>query len=173
MGFNRLTRRSAVGALLFLLAFTCPLTVLAQSQDINALKAAYIFNFSKFVDWRDDSAEIVICLDTENRWIFRQLKGLEGKTVNSKPFRVQTLSVQDIDNVAEQCHVLYRDNSIGITGKNLQGVLVVGDVMDSETIIAFVVKQGRLTFEIDADRAEKQGVEISSRLLRLARKVYQ
>lgn len=144
-----------------------------QTQDINALKAAYIFNFSKFVEWDESSSEIVICLDTDNRWIFRQLKSLEGKTVNSKPFRVLSLLENPEVDIATGCHVLYKDKIVLEAAEpRLRGVLIVSDAMDAESIIAFIIKDGRLTFEINARRAEQQGVNISSRLLRLAKRVY-
>lgn len=173
MLFKSIARRSVVSALFLLSAFGVVAPAAAQSQDINALKAAYIFNFSKFISWNRDSDEIIICLDTDNRWIFRQLKGLEGKTVNSKPFRVQTITIDEQTDVANECHVLYRDKPIGALNVDLHGVLVVSDAMNPESIISFLVKEGRLTFEINADRAEEQEVVISSRLLRLAKRVYQ
>lgn len=173
MLFNSLARRFFVSALFLLGAIGSVTPAAAQTQDINALKAAYIFNFSKFVSWNHNSDEIIICLDTDNRWIFRQLKGLEGKTVNSKPFRVHTVTVDEETDVVGMCHVLYIDKPLGDFSIDLKGVLVVSDSMNPETIIAFLVKDGRLTFEIDADRAENQNVEISSRLLRLAKRVYQ
>lgn len=173
MLFKSHARRLRVCALFFLTVFGFTTPVVAQSQDINALKAAYIFNFSKFITWNRDSDEIIICLDTENRWIFRQLKGLEGKTVNSKPFRVQTITIDEQTDVVNECHVLYMDKPLGDVKVDLRGVLVVSDSMNPESIISFLVKEGRLTFEINAERADAQDVVISSRLLRLAKKVYQ
>lgn len=169
---NRMMQR-VVRLVITLILVGAGSTSFSQTQDINALKAAYIFNFSKFVEWDENSKEIVICLDTENRWIYRQLKSLEGKTVNSKPFRVLSLHESPETDVATQCHVLYKDKIVTQPPvPDLRGVLIVSDAMDAESIIAFIIKDGRLTFEINARRAEQQGVQISSRLLRLAKRVY-
>lgn len=178
MGFSRKFRHRYGRVLCVAFLYAHGFVVTAAPQDINALKAAYIFNFSKFVSWPQgsDSQErdnIVICLDTGNDAITQQLKGLEGKTVNRKPLVVQAIDEHTGGAISRQCHVLYRDAAATTEVPDLSGVLVVSEVRDEQTIVVFTINNGKLSFEIDAGRADAQGLVISSRLLQLARKVYQ
>lgn len=137
------------------------------------MKAAYIFNFSKFVTWKqqiDDT--IVVCLDTVNELLIHQLKGLEGKPVADKYLHISKFDRTTKEDVASHCHILYSDIHAESLSLKLHRVLVVTDSMELNSIIAFHVNNGKLSFEINAGRAEANDLHISSKLLQLASKVY-
>lgn len=145
----------------------------SAAQDINALKAAYIFYFAKFVNWNVEQREnIVVCLHTHNQELEHQLGGLEGKPVGHKTLSIKQLDLDFSGALVEQCDVVYSDTQLDTQNLDLTDVLMVAESHYQNSIINFTIDQGKLSFDIDAGRARSQDVQISSRLLQLARKVY-
>ena len=145
----------------------------ALSQEINALKAAYLFYFSKFVSWPPDQDRVVVCVKSVNDEIRSQLRSLEGKKVGSKSLHIEELGDAYQGSLRDHCNVLYSNESLDNMEGDLSSVLIVTDEMHQKTVIAFKVREGKLSFDIHAGRAHSSGIKISSRLMRLAGKVYQ
>ena len=172
MGCSKFMRRTTTRLWGLLLA--CLVSAHAfPAQDINALKAAYIFYFAKFVNWDSGRRNnIVVCLNTHNQALEHQFNGLEGRPVGHKKLSVKELDQSFSGALSEQCDVLYSDMQLDTQNLDLTDVLVVAESHYSNSIINFTIDQGKLSFDIDAGRANSQNVQISSRLLQLARKVY-
>jgi hypothetical protein len=150
---------------------------LQQPLDEYQVKAAFIFNFIKFVEWpagsfHSPTEPFSICiagLDPFGR-------SLED-TVASHEIAGRPLSVQHISslNQAATCHVLFigpdAHTPLPPAALTLPGILTIGDANVSASngaIIRFRVEDGKIRFEIDAAAAERKGLRISSRLLSLA-----
>lgn len=158
-------------------------TVSAQSTPaIEAnIKAVFLFNFAKYVTWPSvaigerSPAEIRICV-TENNAFFGLLKAaVQDEDVEGKPLVAVALSGLD---EARTCQILYVGNSQGAEAKAWYGavrrgqVLTVADgALTDDTVIAFVRDENRIRFDINRAAAARYNLNISSKLLRLARRV--
>lgn len=143
------------------------------------MKAAFLFNFARFVDWpepvfSDTSQPICIGImgwDPFGEDLDSIIKGkkLKGKNLIVKRFKT-------IDEF-EGCHILYISTSENkrlsriIELANLATILTVGeseDFVSKGGIIKLFNKNNKVRFDINLEAAEKSGLKISSRLLKLA-----
>ena len=143
----------------------------------NELKAAYIFNFSKFVDWpvtafANPAASMIICV-LDDKAFGNALEAIIQKAVKRRPFEI--VPYDD----AAACHILFigqnndRTQVIRIfeSLKN-KSVLTVGDSRDFIRLggmIRFFSLNNRLSFEINPVAASLAHLEISSKLLNLGK----
>jgi hypothetical protein len=146
------------------------------------VKAAYLFNFLKFVDWPDDSFT-----NSNGRWVIgivganpfgdELTQAVSGKIVQGHLLQVRTF--QPADDL-RACHILFisasemkRLPSI-LTALRGSSVLTVGDVdqfTESGGMIQFVMEDGRVRFVIDVGATSRARLKVSSKLLSLARTV--
>lgn len=161
------------------LAFSA-LGALAQTQAPEPdLKAAIITNMLLFVEWPARSTfptdQLTICHQGEGP-VSRALTQLDRKAVRSKIVRIL---VVNSGNVSE-CQALYiSPGSIGTLDKTMSmvGSLPVLIASDSPeyfprgTMLNLELVAGRIVFDIDLRAAQKAGLQVSSKALRMARQV--
>lgn len=166
------------------------------------IKAAFIYNFIKFIDWPEekipaDSKSITIGIigGDVTMEAFKPLKDkkIKSKSIVIKKFKgVDELKkIQEKDdsrwkkeiNSLKKCHVLfictYEDEKEKIPAELLNalkdsGILVIGEVpgfLENGGIINFVMENKKLRFEINTSAADRNGLKISSQLLKLAKRV--
>jgi hypothetical protein len=152
----------------------------AQEQSIpeHQVKAAFVYNFTKFVTWPAGSfpspdAPIRLGIIGDDP-LASALRVVEGREAQGRKVEVLRLSPGE---KAAQCHVLYvaasaQDRAEDVLGR-LRGspVLTVGDsprFTDRGGIINFVVSGERVRIQICAARAQLRGLKISSKLLSIA-----
>jgi hypothetical protein len=140
-----------------------------------ALKAAFIYNFAKFIDWpKPVTGSFNICLVGRDNF-GGSLDSLERKTVKDLPIRVQRGVVGE---GLRQCQMLFFGDR-GVSARELaqyaeQGTLTLADqegFLDLGGIFLLAQEQNRLVFDVNLETARRANFSISSRLLRLARKV--
>ncbi|MDH3257746.1 MAG: YfiR family protein [Nitrospinota bacterium] len=143
------------------------------------VKAAFIHNFTKFIDWSQDSFKT----DTSPIRI-----GILGQGPINEPLikmngiRVQkrSLEISSIDNLnnAREFHIIFINRSekkqIRSILRDLKGtgILTIGDMPDFAEqcgIINFFLQSGKVRFEINIEASRQENLQISSKLLRLAR----
>jgi hypothetical protein len=152
---------------------------LAQEPDEAQVKAAFLFNFVKFVEWPagafyDDAAPIVVGVVGDDPSSSAIDQTNNGKSANGRRLVIRRFSNA---NSLTYCHILF----IGYSQRNnLQkfliaagpGVLTIGE-SDRFTreggIINFTLVDNRVRFEINQAAAEKAGLKISAKLLGLSR----
>ena len=154
---------------------------LAQPSE-NDVKAAFLYNFTRFVDWPDEAflapdAPFLFCILGEERFGAEVVETVAGKALEGRATRVRHLT--DLSGLSG-CHLLFVGSSergrlpeILAALRHLP-VLTVGDTDDfvgAGGMIGFVLRQSRVRFEIDQSVAERAGLSISSRLLDLAERV--
>ena len=160
------------------------------------VKAAFILNFLKFVDWPEarmahDGNQITIGIIGEDPFgsaadIFKD-KTVEGRTVVVKRFdgirQLKAMAEKDKNEKLEalgNCHLLFICPSeqkpvreiIDVVGKH--NVLTVGDTdgfIESGGNINFFIEDNKIRFDINLAAAEKAGLKIRAQLLRLAKNV--
>lgn len=145
------------------------------------IKAAFLFNFVKFVEWRDDALApptepIEICVLGEDPF-GAALDSIQGKAVKGRNVQVRRLASAE---GLRQCHVAFISSSererLPEVLKSLESanVLTVGDFesfSQSGGVINFVTERNKVRFEINVTAAERAGLRISSKLLNLAKVV--
>jgi hypothetical protein len=144
-----------------------------------AVKAAFLFNFAKFAEWPSlaAGARIVVCVVGDESLAAAVTQTLQGKALNGHGFDVW--QPRDSANWRD-CQLLFMADpdthrfSAGLNSVKALPVLTVSDgtgFSEAGGIIELYVEAGRMRFAINVDAAERSGLRISSRLLRLAKVV--
>jgi hypothetical protein len=148
----------------------------SAAQDISLehrVKAAYLFNFTKFVEWPAEAVPagepLSLCVAAPNPFGHALEEIVRGELVGARA--LTTRIVRD----ATGCHVLFVPAGVSpaplLRGARSKPILTVGespDFLREGGIVKFVVHDGKVRFEISQDAAIRAHLRISSRLLRLA-----
>jgi hypothetical protein len=165
-------------ALLLPLFWQAPVT--AQAVSDYQVKAAYLYNFAKFVDWPADSftsprAPIRLCVLNDRAFQSQLEQIVSGKNITGRP--VMAISVQTGEE-SRDCQVLYINSSQPPRHifDLLQGtsVLTVGETsgfLEQGGIINFVFQGDQVHFQVNHRAATQAGLHMSSRLLSVAKAV--
>jgi hypothetical protein len=161
---------------LWTIAFVLAAGATAPAKEIPLeyqVKAAYLFNFAKFVEWPSEArtGPLTICVAGQNPFGDVLEETLRGETVNDRPLATRVISGPETG-----CHIVFVPQGIA-TAPYLSGLrgtptLTVGEMPDFISrggIINFVLEEGKVRFQIDSKAAERADLRISSHLLRLAR----
>jgi hypothetical protein len=182
MTARRLARVLAAALLAAGVQAGSPVDVQSQTVHEYEIKAAFLYNFVKFVEWPNEvlpeTSDITVCVLGGEPSV-EPLESINGKTVRGR--RLSVRRIRAITNV-ESCHVLFISSSeegrLPQVMQNLHGssVLTVGEMerfIASGGIINFVVERNKVRFEINPTSAERARLKLSSQLLSLARVVRQ
>jgi hypothetical protein len=162
----------------------CSLTIGTRAQVAGEyqVKAAFLYNFAKFVAWppgsfSDGSTPIRICILGQDPFGPELRNITNDKTVNGRKLEVdQVIDLQ----VARTCHILFIASSektqLKRTFESLRGadVLTVGETKgfaELGGIVNFVLEDNRVRFEVNQKAAAQAGLTISSKLLAIAKLV--
>lgn len=142
------------------------------------VKAAFLYNFAKFVDWPDDvfpdaNSPLSLCIVGKDPFL-DTLESIRGKTVRGRKLAIQHLA--RIENL-EQCHILFISASeehhlseilSHIKTKNILTVSDMSRFARRGGAINFITVKSKIRFEINVDATDTVGLKISSKLLKLA-----
>ena len=168
--------------ILFSSAYNFPTALPAQVRPPSEyeLKAAFLFNFAKFVDWPPNAfaspdASFLVCVLGTDPFGGALDDALRGKVIAEHPARVSRIKrVADITG----CQILFvaasESHLLPEVLAKLRGqcVLVIGETNDfasSGGAIQFTLEDNRVRFFINPDAADRAGLKISSKLLALAK----
>jgi YfiR/HmsC-like len=143
------------------------------------VKAAYIYNFGKFVKWpavapSNQTGTFTICVLDGDPFGDTLQSTLGGEAVGGKPVAIKRLSKPD---EAVACHILFISSAQGkslrgiLTAVDQASVLTVSDMPDFSRrggMIQFVLEGNRIRFEINLESAEKSHLVFASELLKVA-----
>jgi hypothetical protein len=145
------------------------------------VKAAFIVNFPKYVDWPDstfaatNSPITVAVLGDDNVADEFSKMIANGKSVSGHPIALKRIT--RAEDITSDCRILFvgaseRERNAAILEKTkTAGILTVGDSDDflQKGGVINLVHQGRkIRLQINLDAAQEQGLKISSRLLMVA-----
>ncbi len=143
------------------------------------VKAAFLYNFAKFVEWPPESSQ-----SSQSLFIIGILGKdpfgggldlLKGKAIEGRELVIKRFPRLD---ELEKCHILFISSSEkNQLPKILKAVekfktLTVGDVegfAQAGGSINFFIEEEKIRFEINLQASQRQGIRISSQLLKLAR----
>ena len=165
-----------------LLCIQPPASLSAENLSGDAIKAGYIFNFTRFVDWpadafADTKAPIVIGILGEDPVGDLLSATAAGKAVNGRMVVVKQFKQgQDL----RACNILFISASehryASRVREQLKGssVLTVGDADGSQLasdIISFVMEDNKVRLQINLEGASEARLSISSKIIAVARVV--
>ncbi len=145
------------------------------------VKAAYLYNFGRFVEWKSDRGpngdSFELCVLGQDPF-----GPILDATVGGESINLRKITVKRISKLPEAagCNVLYISTSeagrLGpiIEAAHHSGTLTVSDIphfVDHGGIIGFVKQQDRIRFEVNRSAAEDSHLTLSSELLKVAFKV--
>jgi hypothetical protein len=143
------------------------------------VKAAFLFNFAKFVEWPPESfagetSPLAIGILGDNPFG----SALEG-TVQDKTINSHSLAIRQFHSVAEatNCQVLFISASekkrlaeifAGLRGTSVLTVSETDGFTEAGGMINFVLENKKIRFQINDEAAKAARLKISSKLLSLA-----
>jgi hypothetical protein len=167
----------ALSLIVTTVAISC--LAVAQDQGEYAVKAAYIYNFAKFVQFPANSvgSKFVIGVLGDNPFEDELNAEFDGKQVGGRRVVIKRL---DSLQALRSCNVVYispsEDQRIDDIVAILKGqpILTIADssgYISKGVMINMTVENNRVRFDVNLSSSRTAGLEISSRLLSLARGV--
>lgn len=145
------------------------------------VKAAFLYNFAKFIEWpagsfADDRSPLTICVLGDAPFG----KGFDA--IRSKTISNRSVSIRKIADgaAAGGCHLLFisaseQDHLDALLGSlGAHSIVTVSDITKfapAGGMIAFVTVENKIRFEINIRSAKRAGITIGSQLLKLAKTV--
>ncbi len=168
-------------AALLLVGSSVPCFGQAAGGDLETrVKAAYIYNFTKFVYWNRNADDdptgpiTIIVLGTDD--IGGMLDNFSKKQTSGRPIIVKKISAGTDD--FPSCHLFFIGRSarqqLPSILKQLQGtnILTVSDIPEFALqggMIGFVIEDGRVKTQVNLRAARNAGLTISAKLLEIAK----
>lgn len=177
------------GMAAFLIAAFSPFCLAADLPALSAyqVKAAFIYNFAKFVEWPPQSfpasdSPLILGVVGDDP-MSKDVNALSGRTVGPHRIQVEWFPVSRADLFIHDpppCQILYILPSellqapAIIDGVRARHVLTICDGARSfervgAAINLITTPEGKIRFEINIDAAKRAGLKIESPLLNLAR----
>ncbi len=151
------------------------------SQEVadDEIKAALVFRFPVYVRWPDailnDKVKTFECRILGKGRLSELLGHFDGEKIMGKTIHVKRISTIE---ALEGCHMLFiassEDKNLMSFLKAIEGkpILTVGDMKgfaQKGGVINFIRKKDSVHFEINREAGNRAGLNISSKLLRLAK----
>jgi hypothetical protein len=161
---------------LFLLAIAMckPSTIDAEALPEYALKSAYIYNFALLTDWRGTTNDdFSVCF-------YKKDFGGATDVLSGKMLHAKKVVVHEIASVneAKNCRIVYireteKKDTVFMQQLSSMPVLIISENPDIASHITIVKEKNKLAFDVRINAFEQSDLVVSSRLLKLARKVSQ
>ncbi|SRR6266496_3239852 len=158
--------------------------ILADAQQLSdyQVKAAYFYNFAKFVQWperefADPAIPVRFCILRDRLFEAELNRIAKGKSIAGHA--VEITQVEDVEQ-SRKCNALFvnsaQQRQINHLVETLRGssVLTVGeteDFLQDGGMIAFVLEKDRVQFVVNRKAATEAGLYMSSKMLNLAKRV--
>jgi hypothetical protein len=160
--------------------FFFDVSVSEASEDVELhIKAAYLLNFARFIEWPRSSAEaldhpVVIAVLGHDSITAALATTVQGKNIKGRPINVREFA--SLDRIGS-CDILFIPRSeakrlrsvlADLSGKPILTVGEGSGFMGQGGIIEFQLIDDTLRFSINVGPADRSGLKISSELLRVA-----
>lgn len=173
--------KSTYKLLFFLvLGLVSQIPALSLANNINeyTIKAAFIYNFARFTEWPDESKELRVCIYGKDPF-GASIDKLNGKQSNGRIIKViRTRSIEEV----KSCHIaflniipperrLYARALRDIEGANVLTISDAEGVVGFGVMIGLKIDNDKVAFDVNHTVAKASEIEISAKLLRLAKVV--
>jgi YfiR/HmsC-like len=152
----------------------------AQQPGEYAVKAAFLYNFAKFVEWPvqafpSPDAPFSMCVLGPDPFGGALDTAVANERIQGRPLVVRRLDVWD---ASARCHILFVSSALQTQFAALLGAgtfsrtLTVGDgdaFLQAGGHISFFLEENRVRFAINAESVARSDLQISSKLMRVAR----
>jgi YfiR/HmsC-like len=164
-------------------AFLCVLAAAQSGQPSEyEVKAAFLFNFTKFVEWPDSSfnspqVPIVIGIIGEDPFGDSLTRIVAGQKVQGRAIVITKYRRGDD---LRRCHILFisaserQHSALILAGLQGAGVLTVSDIdgfAEAGGVMQFVMQENRVRFVVNLGAATQGKLRVSAKLLALAQVV--
>jgi hypothetical protein len=159
--------------ILILLLLSGP-AVLAQSQNEYAVRAAFVLNLAKYVEWPQASPVLTVGFIGEGPMGDTLKQMLDGKSSDSRPIQVL---LYPSNEALERCNIIYithsssKKNRAALERVGSRSILTVGesDSFTREGGMVGLVRVGeKVQIQINLDATQAARLRISARLLNLS-----
>lgn len=144
------------------------------------VKAAFFYHFARFIEWpvekfSSEQTPFRVCIVGKNPFEGELKKLLKGKTVHNRSFALMS---DMSDSQLDQCHVVFvgdvsSDRSITVTrafrGKSVLTIGEGDDFIQHGGMIRLFVENSKVRFAINPQATQQAHLNVSSKLLRLAK----
>jgi len=159
------------------MALLCPAQPAAELTPYD-VEAAYLYNFGKFVRWPDApaaaTAPFTICILGEDNFGAKLDSLIANETIQGRSIVAKRLSSI---TTADACQILYLGDSeaprlakdiAALQQKSVLTVSSMPDFIQHGGMIGFVLQNKRVRFAVNLPNAERNGLNLSSELLKVA-----
>lgn len=159
-----------------ILALSLSLAASAQTVSEHEMKAAYLYNFTRFIDWpADERANFNLCLLGEVE-LGEAMRKYEGRRIKDQRLVIARLSTM---SPVRQCSLLFvgssQLSSLAKINSHLADypVLTVTDRQVPQPVaILLALEAEKLVFDLNLEHMQRARLKPQLSLLRLARKVH-
>ena len=144
------------------------------------LKAVFLYNFTRFIEWPPEAFEsyndpFVIAVIGDDPFGAYLEQAVAGESIGRHPIQIKRIKELDRSGkyhilfINEQDHSRIRDI---LTHSNVQNTLTVSDAANFASIggmIGFFTENNKIRMQINTGAAKNAQLNISSKLLRLAK----
>jgi YfiR/HmsC-like len=155
----------------------------AQTASEYDVKAAFLYNFTKFVEWPPgafpaESSQLKVCVLGDNPFGKSLESVIAGEEVQGRKLQLWQM---DILHSPDFCHILFISQSeraripevlTAVQGSPVLTVSETDGFLEKGGTINFKIQEGKVRFEINLGAVERGGLKMSSKLLRLATRIY-
>lgn len=157
--------------------------VAAEQVAEHDVKAAYLYNFTRFIEWPADipatNQPFRLCVVADAVTTEAVTRTMAGESVRG---RTTETIVPESSKAIPDCQILFIGRTVMrraapmLEAAKGRPILVVGEApgfaKSGAGAIEFVREKSRLRFEVNVEVARQCGLSISSRLLQVARETY-
>ena len=158
----------------------------ARAQDAASveykIKAAYMFNFAKFVEWPPGAfptqdTPVTLCVLGKDPFGSHLEKTIGDKSIAGRPLQIERV---EENKPPPNCHILFISSSERkrlpqiletLKGSSVLTVSEMDQFTQSGGMINFFKQENTIRFEINAAAAQTAGLKISSKLLQIGQQV--
>ena len=153
----------------------CPAADLPDAAREAHLRAGYLLNFAKFVEWPTSAATdaLTVCFVGGAGIRDSFAAGSGDKQIGTHPLVTRTITGRDTPAGCQVLYVeaaapFYKDYMSGAVSPALLTVSDAHDFIHKGGIVELFTESNRLRFNINLDNARRAGLRVSSSLLQLA-----
>ena len=153
-----------------------------SQMDEYSIKAGYVYNFTKYVDWPNDafagpSASFVICIAGEDPFAGRLEQAVSGKVSgDGRPLEVKPVNASQRDAL-RQCRILFLSRSEKSRAAEIVNALKYTPTLTVADFDSFAAGGGiadlrvegtRVKVDLNVDAANRASLKVSARLQQVA-----